>query len=167
MTFIKGQPSWNKGKNNFWMVGSKNSNWVNGMSKTSFYGSWYNMKSRCTNPNYTNSYLWKGRGITYDPKWEKFINFYNDMFSSYKEGLSIDRMDNDKGYSKENCRWATMKEQQNNRRNNHIIEFKGIRDTLMNWSRYFGVNRRTITQRLKYGWDIETALTKGTEYGWA
>lgn len=85
-------------------------------SKHPFYRAWYNLKDRCKNPK-SPSYSWYGaRGISYDPDWELFKNFYVDMFPSWKEGLSIDRIDNDGNYSKDNCKWSTKSEQAGNKR---------------------------------------------------
>lgn len=88
------------------------------MSHSKPYKVWNNMKNRCSNPNVPRYKDWGGRGITYDPRWESFSSFWEDMKEGYMEGLSIDRIDNDKSYYKENCRWATRTDQQNNKRNN-------------------------------------------------
>jgi hypothetical protein len=128
------------------------------------YQAWCNMKSRCDNPNYTNYQLWGGRGISYDSRWKIFENFAEDMYSTYKKGLTLDRIDNNSNYSKENCRWATRKEQNNNRRDNVLIEYKGISDTLLNWANYFKIKRSALAQRIYvYKWSIERALTQEVE----
>lgn len=79
------------------------------------YVMWSNMKQRCDNPKNPRYNDYGGRGITYDPHWKSFISFLNDLGTCPKH-LSLDRIENDLGYTKENCRWATRKEQQNNQR---------------------------------------------------
>ena len=130
-------------------------NYVN----TPTYRSWYNMKSRCNNPNYKNSHLWLGKGITYPVEWESFLNFLADM-GERPFGTSLDRIDNSKNYSKENCRWATRIEQQNNTSSNRFIEYNGQRFTLSQWAKKLNMKRETLRDRIdKYNWSIEDALT--------
>lgn len=72
-----------------------------------FYLAWCNMKTRCDNPN-SSQYPWYGdRGITYCPEWAVFRNFHQDMWEDWREGLELDRRNNSKSYSYENCRWVT------------------------------------------------------------
>lgn len=87
-----------------------------GMYGTPTYVSWLKMKDRCLNPNHKHYPIYGGRGITIDPKWMAFEGFFDDMGSMPQEGYSIDRIDNDKGYTKSNCRWLPRNEQQKNRR---------------------------------------------------
>jgi hypothetical protein len=82
------------------------------------YHAWRDMKTRCTNKKREGYKNYGGRGITYCDEWEYFDNFNRDMGSSYKFGRQLDRINNNKGYYKKNCRWATSKENNNNRRNN-------------------------------------------------
>jgi len=125
----------------------------------SFYKSWSNMKDRCKNPHNKEYKRYAGRGISYDPYWEKFDNFRRDMFSTWKQELTIDRIDNNKGYSKENCRWATRMEQSNNTRKTIHITYKDITATISEWAKITGLKRHTIETRLfVYKWSIKRAL---------
>lgn len=123
------------------------------------FRSWASMNRRCNNSNSKDYKNYGGRGISIDPKWNNFENFVIDMEPLYKKGLWIERIDVNGNYCKENCKWATPKEQQNNRRDNHLFEYKGISDTVVNWATYFKIKRSTLEARLRVsGWSIEKAL---------
>lgn len=122
---------------------------------------WCLMRRRCDNPNDPVYKYYGGRGITYQTSWKSFANFWEDMGSSYSKELSIERVDNNKGYSVKNCTWATKVEQTNNKRDNHKLSYNGRTLGINQWAREVGIKRQTISYRIKYGWSIEAALTKG------
>ena len=96
--------------------GSKNVISTHGMSSHPAYASWCDMKQRCTNPNRQHSEHYFGRGITYCEEWEQFDLFWRDMGDEWDEGTTLDRMNVDGGYYKENCRWVNKSVQQHNKR---------------------------------------------------
>ena len=116
-----------------------------------------------------NSRIGKGtyKKISLHKSWVDFDNFYNDMYDSYcehvskfgEEKTSIDRINNNLDYSKENCRWATPEEQANNRSNNRYLTFKGETLTISQWSRKLNISRQGLSQRLRDNWSLERALT--------
>lgn len=134
------------------------------LSHTRLYHIWQKMISRCQNINDQAYERYGGRGIKVCHEWQGengFQNFYEwSMKNGYAKNLTIDRKDNNKGYSPDNCRWATMKEQQNNRRNNNLLDLDGERHTIAEWSEITGINAATIRSRLKRGWSIKDTLTK-------
>ena len=81
------------------------------------------------------------------------------MTNGFREGLSIDRIDNDKGYSPDNCRWATQKEQMNNIRNNRRITYNGKTHTLSEWSEITGIGKSCLNSRIRDGWETDELLT--------
>jgi len=126
-------------------------------SKT--YQAWVSMKRRCYDPSLPNYHLYGGRGITYAPQWEDFLNFLEDMGEA-PPNTSLDRIDNNGNYEKGNCRWATLEEQNNNRRSTRFITYNGKTQSLAQWSREMGLSGPLIRQRIDlYGWSIEEALT--------
>lgn len=130
---------------------------THGMSHSSEFSIWGNILDRCRNPNSHSYANYGGRGITICKEWEKFETFYADM-GPRPSGHSLDRIDNDKGYSKENCRWATAKEQNNNRRSNVNLTIGDETKTIAGWSEATGVNVNTIQKRLYDGMDIKEAV---------
>lgn len=128
------------------------------MSHTVTYHSWAAAKARTTCE--TNSYWdrYGGRGITFSERWQSFENFLEDM-GERPEGTSLDRIDNSKGYSKENCRWATDTEQARNKRNNRLLSYRGRNITLAEAVDITGLEYGTVQARLgSYGWTEAEAL---------
>ena len=136
-----------------------NLNRTHSMSYTKEYKSWLAMKQRCLNPNEKRYSDYGGRGIKVCSRWMSFKSFFKDM-GKRREGMSIDRIDNSKGYSPENCRWTTAKEQSNNTRRNHFLTFNNKTQTIAQWARKLEINYGTLYTRLKKGWSVERALTK-------
>lgn len=122
------------------------------------YVTWHSMKQRVREkPGYAH--------LTIDPRWTSFENFLSDM-GERPEGHTLDRIDNTKGYFKENCRWATPTMQANNRTTNKIVEFAFLKLTAREWDDLLGYPKGTVAQRLWWGWSIERAITqKRRKYG--
>lgn len=119
------------------------------------------MKSRCNSPTNPKYESYGKRGIKVCDEWnEDFFVFKAwALKNGYEEGLSIDRIDNNKGYSPDNCRWTTRIVQQNNMRSNVYLEFRGERHTISEWGRITGIPNDTISRRLHRGWSTEQILT--------
>lgn len=127
---------------------------------TRTYRSWMHIIQRCTNPNNEYYYLYGGRGIKICRRWMKFENFLEDMGESPGFGYSIDRINNNQGYYKENCRWTTPKEQQRNTRDNHLETYNGKTQCIAAWAEEYNIPYTTLWNRLyTYGWSIEKAVT--------
>lgn len=134
---------------------------THGMYNTKLYHVWQAMKSRCFNPKNKRFKDYGFRGITVADTWMDFEKFYEwAKQSGYKEGLSIDRINNNGNYEPSNCRWATSGEQAINKRNNIKIKFRGTEKTLSEWCADFGLKYGTAKSRILRGWDIETAFLK-------
>lgn len=116
------------------------------------------MKQRCNNPRNSHYADYGGRGIKICERWDQFVNFLEDM-GEPSPGMSLDRIDVNKGYSPENCRWATIQEQNSNMRRNRLITYQGKTQTVAAWAREAGVDKRTLKSRLDSGWSTEDALT--------
>lgn len=120
------------------------------------YRAWASMKSRCGNSNIPAFSDYGGRGITVcDPWRNSFEAFFEDM-GNCPEGQSLDRIDVEKGYSPENCRWASSDTQINNRRNTIYVEFQGETRPLTEWAGILGTSRSNIYQRLRINSPEET-----------
>ena len=137
---------------------------IHNMIDTRIYRIWLGIKNR-TNPKskdiYTTYKNYSGRGIKICEEWKKdFLAFYKwSIENGYNDKLTIDRIDVNGNYEPNNCRWITMKGQNNNKRNNVIIEFNGEKHTLTEWNEKMQFPKGLLKNRLVRGWSIERALT--------
>lgn len=135
---------------------------------TAEYSAWSSLKNRCDSPDCPQYASYGGRGIRVCDRWSnRFEDFLTDMGPRPSPNHSIDRYpDNDGNYEPGNCRWATRKEQNRNRRSSLFLAAFGQALTLAEWSEKTGIDRQTIRQRLKHGWTAEKALgTPARPYG--
>lgn len=128
--------------------------------RTREYRIWVSMRARCAD---RFSYVGR-RGLGVCGRWNSYENFLADMGRTPSAQHTLDRRDNDKGYSPDNCRWATHREQQNNRRNCRYYTFNEETRTLVEWARHLNMGFGTLWNRLRYyNWDVARALTQPVE----
>jgi hypothetical protein len=159
MTFIKGHaPSYTKkGKDHH----QYKHGYGSAKNKNPLYQKWASMKRRCLNKNEKAYPRYGGAGVTISDEWMDFENFRRDMEPSFKKGLSLDRIDNNKGYSKENCRWIPLSQQSRNRRVVDLYEYEGKQLTTRELAEIIGIRAETMRARLKkWNWSIERAMAK-------
>ena len=129
-------------------------------TKTRLYHIWNGMRGRCLHESCAGYKYYGAKGVSICEDWGDFDNFKKwALNNGYKDGLTLDRIDNKKGYSPNNCRWVTIKMQENNRSNNRRLFYKGEYKTVSEWAEYLGFNTQTLFTRLQRGWSIERALT--------
>lgn len=135
--------------------GKGNHNYVNGLSTTRLARAYYNMKNRCYNPKVNSYHLYGGRGITVCNEWLGKYGFKNfcdwAIANGYAETLTLDRIDSDGKYEPSNCRWATIEQQANNKRNTKFLCINGEVDTVGNWSRRLKVSYWNLLHYAKGG----------------
>lgn len=124
---------------------------THGLSRTKFYRVWCSMRRRCNDPNVSEYKNYGGRGIKVCERWLDFNNFYDDMYSSYKEGLTLERTDNEKGYCKENCKWITHKEQHSNKRTTRLVTLDGETLCFRDTCKKFRINEGIAYSKLRKG----------------
>ena len=133
------------------------------MINTRIYRIWGNLVNRCVNINNPAYKNYGGRGISVCDEWKySFEKFYDWAISSgYNDTLTIDRINNDDGYYPENCRWVSRIQQGNNKRNNRIIEYNGLKLTLAECARQYNIPYKTLHRRINgLHWDISRALNE-------
>lgn len=139
-------------------------NLTHGLRHTPEYDVWSSIVQRTTNRSNKRFSDYGGRGIDIDPRWLTFECFLADMGTRPSRKHSIERVDNDRGYGPENCKWVLPEVQNNNTRRNCTATFKGKTQTISQWCRELRLNYRTIKGRLvAYGWSIERALSTPTK----
>lgn len=137
-----------------------------GQSYRRVYNIWAMLRQRCNNPNAANYANYGGRGITCCPEWASFAKFHEDMGDPPSPQHTLDRVDSNGPYTKENCRWADVETQQNNRRNGHKITAFGQTLSVAQWARKAGLSRTQIIHRVyNMGMDPEEAL-KAERMSW-
>lgn len=131
-----------------------------GYSKHPLYDCWVSMKARCNNKRNPKYPSYGGRGITVCEEWENdFCSFLEwSLKNGYDEQLTLDRIDNNKGYYPENCRWTTRKVQQNNTRHNRYIEYNGETKTLAQWCELLNLKYSTMLNRFSHGYTAKQAF---------
>ena len=141
--------------------GSNNPNYKDGRKGTRLYEIYNNMKTRCLNPNCPSYYNYGGRGIKICKEWLLDFGAFRSwaLANGYRENLTIDRIDVNGNYEPNNCRWATAKVQANNTRSNHLETIDGVTKDLTEWAEFYGINIKTVRDRLLRGWDLKRALT--------
>ncbi len=125
---------------------------THGMRHTRIWRIFQNLKGRCRNKNNSAYKNYGGRGIRC--LWNSFEEFYRDMKAGYDDALTIERKDNDGHYYKENCRWATDRDQALN-----LLTFNGRTQNMKTWAREMGIKNGVLWYRIKSGWPVEMALT--------
>jgi hypothetical protein len=136
-----------------------------GMSRSRFYRTWVGLNVRCNNPKAKGYHNYGGRGIAV--LWRSYMDFYNDMNESYldhvkihgEQNTTIDRKNNNGHYCKQNCEWATIKEQTNKKRTNKYITYQGTTKTLSQWAAHLNYKKATLAARLgQCKWSVDKAF---------
>lgn len=136
---------------------------THGLSGLRLHRIWKAMKTRCLNPNSANYKYYGGRGISICDEWlNDFEQFYQwAMQNGYTDDMTIDRINSNGNYSSDNCRWISMPEQNLNRRSNRFIEYNGESKTIKEWADIYGINYKTLRNRLLVlGWNFTDAIKK-------
>lgn len=135
---------------------NKGRNKTHGKTGVRLYRIWASMRQRCGYSSGAGYKNYGGRGVSICEEWSDFRNFYEwAMSNGYADNLTIDRIDNNRNYCPENCRWSTMKEQQNNRRNNRLVEYGGQNYTLSELAHKLNIRPATLAWRIDSGWSEE------------
>lgn len=139
----------------------KTANLQHGLKNTRIYAIWNQIKQRCNNKKHIAYYRYGGRGIKICKRWLKVVNFFEDMGLPPSKEHTLDRIDNEKGYCKKNCRWATRKQQSRNSRGNVNYTHNGITKCLGEWAEFFNIPYALLWDRInKSGWSFDRAVSE-------
>ncbi len=130
---------------------------THGKRRARVYSSWSSMMNRCFNEDCDSYPYYGGRGISVCDRWLRFQSFLDDM-GEPGPGMSLDRIDVNKGYEPGNCRWATRSQQMRNQKRTVWILAGGRRQSLPDWAEELGIKRRTLAFRVKSGWPADRAI---------
>jgi len=138
-----------------------------GLYGTRPYNIWSGMKRRCYNKNEKTYARYGAKGIKMCTAWQiAFMNFWDDMRDTYFDYAQIDRIDNNRGYSKENCRWVTPKQQARNKSSVKLYNYEGAEMSIPELAEKYGIKKDTLYARIKnYGWSLEQALRIPVDFG--
>lgn len=127
---------------------------------TRLYNIWLNMKQRCSNPKASHYEYYGGKGVSVCEEWQNSFSAFRDwaLQNKYEDGLTIDRIERDKDYCPENCRWVTQLRQMSNTSRNVMLTYNGETHSLSEWSRILHVPYGRLKSRLRYGWSVERTL---------
>lgn len=133
---------------------------THGLSNSRLCDIWNRIKQRCYNCKCNDFPYYGGRGITICDEWlHDFMLFYNWAISNgYRDNLTIDRIDVNGNYDPSNCRWATNKAQQNNKRNNRLLTYNNKSQTIAQWADEYGMSYGKLYNRILRGWSVEKSL---------
>lgn len=136
-------------------------NLIHGLTYHPIWRTYESMKTRCYNPHAAKYERYGARGIKVCDEWKNdFLAFYTwSIANGWKEGLSIDRIDNDGDYEPSNCRWSNSIVQANNKSTNRFVTYNGKTQSVAQWGKEVGINPATLYYRLNAGWSIENTLT--------
>lgn len=137
------------------------------MSNSAIYKAWAGMKTRATNHKCSYAKDYSLRGITLCERWMKFEEFFKDMGESFREGLTLERVDVNGNYCPENCCWIPASEQPFNQRRSRFLEIDGVRKNITKWAREVGISHKLIDSRIKRGWSEKDAVfTPARNFTW-
>ncbi len=125
---------------------------THGQSYNRLYFVWYSMMTRCYNPKFPDYHNYGGRGIRVCDEWFDMCKFIEDVTPGYFRGLQLDRIDNDAGYSKNNCRWVTRKQNNRNKRTNVFITFNNQTKTIVEWCEIYNLRQSGVWTRIRKGY---------------